>query len=162
MIFETLRNAKQIFFNNQKSGLNANNVQDAMDAMGNMYYCKVSGKPHSEVDSENVMTVDAYRVGNVVCVHLSCTAQLSNVQNELGEALSECVLPEGFRPIQRQYSAAASVIVRAIQEEFTRWAVDPNGTWMFSTNNALVYCERHTVFTYITEDELPDESYLKA
>lgn len=162
VIFETLRNAKQIFFNNQKSGLNANNVQDAIDAMGNMYYYTATEHPHSEGNKDNVMAVYAHRVGNVVSIHLLCTAQMSTSKNELTELLGECVLPVGFRPIIAQHVVAASVISGAIQKEFTRWVLNTDGTWRFNTDNALVYCERGCNFAYITEDELPDESYLKA
>ena len=162
MIFESIRNAKQIFFNSQKSGLDANNVQDAIDAMGNMYYYTVTEHPHSEGNANNVMTVYVYRVGNVVNVNLLCTAQMSTSTNELAELLSECVLPVGFRPAQSQFVTAASVISGAIQKEFTRWILNTDGTWRFNTDNALVYCERSCEFTYITEDALPDESYLKA
>lgn len=162
MIFETLRNAKQIFFNNQKSGLNANNVQDAIDAMGNVYYYTASGRPHSEVSAGNTMSIYVHRVGDLVTFHLSCTAQFSKAANELSEQLEECVLPVGFRPVQSQFVTAASVISGAIQKEFTRWILNTDGTWRFNTNNALVYCERGCNFAYITEDELPDESYLKA
>ena len=91
MIFETLRNAKQIFFNNQKSGLNANNVQDAIDATSNMYYYTVTEHPHLEGNKDNVMAVYAHRVGNVVSIHLLCTAQMSTSKNELTELLGECV-----------------------------------------------------------------------
>ena len=160
MIFETLRNAKQIFFNNQKSGLNANNVQDAIDAMGNVYYYTASGSPHSEVAANNI-AVYVCRVGNLVNLHLSCTAQFSNTGNELTEKLQECVLPVGFRPAIAQNVTAASVISGAIQREVTRWILDADGSWIFNTNNALVYCERSCNLAYITEDEFPDESYLK-
>lgn len=160
MIFESIRNAKQIFFNSQKSGLDANNVQDAMDAMGNMYYYTVTEHPHSEGNENNVMTVYVYRVGNVVNVNLSCTAQMSTSINELTELLGECVLPVGFRPAVAQHITAAGVISGAIQKEFTRWVLNTDGTWRFNTDNALVYCERGCNLAYITSNALPNESYL--
>lgn len=148
-VYTEIENLKEICaeFNSMKQTLIDNNKE---------YHFSATEKPYANVNSGNILTINAYRKGAFVTVHVGC---VMDTGGNRGSTLSEFSLPEGFRPMATVFQTTSQVTGSSYDNGNARWQINSAGKGTIQMD-ATAYYERHATFTYFTNSAFPDDQYL--
>lgn len=114
------------------------------------------GRPYSNVNSGNILYLNAMRIGSLVTIRVTCTMDTGGNRSS---TLNEFILPEGFRPRGTVYQATTNVTGNSYDNGTARWQINSEGKGTVQMDQTSYY-ERHVTFSYIAEPTFPSDNYL--